>query len=209
MVFLTTALLAVIDAHARAAAPHECCGLLIGTTSGDDITIARAEPTRNAAPEPARRYLIDPEDHFRILRAVRDAERARPACAPEATNAPAGSTGSAALESSDASETASPPAAAEHAADVTAAAIDAAASPRASRPAPPASQETAGFAIVGGYHSHPASSPIPSPTDLAEALPHFLYLIVTPRPDGAGGCDVRAWQLIAGNFQEAAIVVLP
>jgi proteasome lid subunit RPN8/RPN11 len=100
----------------------------------------------NIAPEPTR-YLIDPTDHFRILRETRHT----------------------------------------------------------------------GLTIVGAYHSHPASQPIPSPTDLAEALPNFVYLIATPRAGGSGS-DVRAWCLddgtdpvtpANGNFRELSIVLLP
>jgi proteasome lid subunit RPN8/RPN11 len=63
-----TALEAIV-AHARDAAPEECCGLLLGR--GDEIVAAvRA---RNAADTPASRFLIDPKDHFG---ARRDARRA-------------------------------------------------------------------------------------------------------------------------------------
>ena len=55
-----------ILAHARAEAPRECCGLLVGTsTRVERITRAhnlRASPTR---------YLIDPADHFAAIRAAR------------------------------------------------------------------------------------------------------------------------------------------
>ncbi|MEX1130130.1 MAG: M67 family metallopeptidase [Vicinamibacterales bacterium] len=38
----------------------------------------------------------------------------------------------------------------------------------------------AGLAVVGGYHSHPRSIPVPSVTDIAEATdPEFLYVIVS------------------------------
>jgi len=36
-----------------------------------------------------------------------------------------------------------------------------------------------GLTVLGAYHSHPHSVPVPSPTDLAEGLPNFLYLIAT------------------------------
>jgi proteasome lid subunit RPN8/RPN11 len=37
-----------------------------------------------------------------------------------------------------------------------------------------------GFEVLGFYHSHPRSSPAPSPTDQAEAsYRHHLYLIVS------------------------------
>ena len=55
-----------IVSHARATAPAECCGLLLG--HGDTITEAR--PARNIADDTFRRYLIDPADH---LAAIRDA----------------------------------------------------------------------------------------------------------------------------------------
>jgi proteasome lid subunit RPN8/RPN11 len=48
-----------VIAHAREAAPAECCGLLVGR--GDEIVAAvRA---RNIASEPTR-FLIDPHDHI-------------------------------------------------------------------------------------------------------------------------------------------------
>ena len=60
---------AAILAHARAEAPRECCGLLIGAAG----EIVDAVAAANLASNPATRYLIDPRDH---LRAIRDA-RAR------------------------------------------------------------------------------------------------------------------------------------
>jgi len=42
-----------------------------------------------------------------------------------------------------------------------------------------------GLAVVGAYHSHPASPPEPSPRDLADAWPDFLYVIVSLAPGGA------------------------
>ena len=59
---------AALIAHAAAAAPEECCGLLLG----DGDTIRDSAPARNIADEPVRRYLIDPVDH---LAAIRDARR--------------------------------------------------------------------------------------------------------------------------------------
>jgi proteasome lid subunit RPN8/RPN11 len=54
-------------ARAIAAAPHECCGLLVGS----DDEIVEAAPARNAADDPATRFLIDPADHVAALRAAR------------------------------------------------------------------------------------------------------------------------------------------
>jgi proteasome lid subunit RPN8/RPN11 len=48
-----------IVAHARDAAPAECCGLLVGR-SGE---IVDATPTRNIA-EGVSRFVIDPKDHI-------------------------------------------------------------------------------------------------------------------------------------------------
>ncbi len=56
--------------HARDAAPGECCGLLLGR--GEEIVDAfRA---RNVADDPARRFVIDPADHFAGRRAARSRE---------------------------------------------------------------------------------------------------------------------------------------
>jgi proteasome lid subunit RPN8/RPN11 len=57
-----------IVAHARAAAPDECCGMLIGLADRVDA----AAPARNIADRPATRFLIDPKAH---LDALRDARR--------------------------------------------------------------------------------------------------------------------------------------
>jgi proteasome lid subunit RPN8/RPN11 len=56
-----------ILAHARASAPEECCGLLIG----DARSIVRVHPARNISPAPRRRYLVSPADHFAAIRAAR------------------------------------------------------------------------------------------------------------------------------------------
>jgi desampylase len=53
--------------HAESAAPFECCGLLLGTSD----TIIEAVPVPNAANDPRRRYLIDPRDHFAVVRQAR------------------------------------------------------------------------------------------------------------------------------------------
>jgi proteasome lid subunit RPN8/RPN11 len=47
-------------AHAREAAPEECCGVLLGR--GDAIVEARR--ARNAATSAETRFLIDPKDHI-------------------------------------------------------------------------------------------------------------------------------------------------
>jgi proteasome lid subunit RPN8/RPN11 len=59
--------LEAIANHARREAPHECCGLLIGR----DDRIERAEPVRNRAGDPQRRYEIDPSDFLAVVKRLR------------------------------------------------------------------------------------------------------------------------------------------
>ncbi len=61
----------------------------------------------------------------------------------------------------------------------------------------------AALEVVGAYHSHPHSAAAPSPTDLAGAFGGFLYVIVgmAARP-----AEVRAFELVDGNFQEVELV---
>jgi proteasome lid subunit RPN8/RPN11 len=56
-----------IISHATETAPAECCGLLLGRCT----SIVEARPTRNAAGNPIRNYLIDPHEHFTIIREAR------------------------------------------------------------------------------------------------------------------------------------------
>jgi proteasome lid subunit RPN8/RPN11 len=62
-----------------------------------------------------------------------------------------------------------------------------------------------GLEIVGAYHSHPSSAPIPSPTDRDEAWEAFLYVIVSLTLPSDGE-QVRGWQLVDGNFHEVQLV---
>lgn len=59
-----------IVAHARREAPNECCGLLVGAAN----VVERAVPTGNAAASPTR-YLVDPAEHFALIRELRGTER--------------------------------------------------------------------------------------------------------------------------------------
>jgi proteasome lid subunit RPN8/RPN11 len=58
--------LEAIVAHARAEAPAECCGMLIGRGAAIDEAVR----AKNLAADPAR-FLIDPKDHIGARRAVR------------------------------------------------------------------------------------------------------------------------------------------
>jgi proteasome lid subunit RPN8/RPN11 len=55
-----------VIAHAREAAPAECCGVLVGTP-GEIVSAVRAA---NLARNPSR-FLIDPKDHIRARRDAR------------------------------------------------------------------------------------------------------------------------------------------
>jgi proteasome lid subunit RPN8/RPN11 len=58
--------------------------------------------------------------------------------------------------------------------------------------------------IVGVYHSHPSSDPVPSPTDLKEAhYPDWIYAIVSLR---ARRADVRAFQIRGKSGREVRIL---
>ena len=67
---LSGALRAQIEREARAAFPHECCGLLEGAHDGDAIRITALHPARNLAAE-SDRFEIDPADHFAAIRTAR------------------------------------------------------------------------------------------------------------------------------------------
>jgi [CysO sulfur-carrier protein]-S-L-cysteine hydrolase len=58
--------LAAVIAHARADAPRECCGLLLGNPG----SVSEAVAARNIAAA-ATRFLVDPQDHIDTLRAAR------------------------------------------------------------------------------------------------------------------------------------------
>jgi [CysO sulfur-carrier protein]-S-L-cysteine hydrolase len=62
--------LAAVAAHAREEAPHECCGLLVGTRA----LVDEAVRTRNLDPRPSR-YRIDPREHVRLIRTLRGTTR--------------------------------------------------------------------------------------------------------------------------------------
>jgi proteasome lid subunit RPN8/RPN11 len=70
-VYVEREALAAIVAHARAEAPRECCGLLVG--AGGRIVEAVALP--NVDPAPERRFQVDPRDHINLRRSLRGGAR--------------------------------------------------------------------------------------------------------------------------------------
>jgi proteasome lid subunit RPN8/RPN11 len=65
-----------------------------------------------------------------------------------------------------------------------------------------------GLRVIGAYHSHPHSPPVPSETDLAEALDtELLHIIASPAaPEGFD--KIRGFRLKDGNFREVRLVVV-
>jgi proteasome lid subunit RPN8/RPN11 len=57
------------------------------------------------------------------------------------------------------------------------------------------------LAVIGVYHSHPRSSPEPSPTDWEQAFEDFLYVIAGPV--GNEPMAIRGYQLTGGRFAHA------
>jgi [CysO sulfur-carrier protein]-S-L-cysteine hydrolase len=61
--------------------------------------------------------------------------------------------------------------------------------------------------VIGAYHSHPSSPPVPSTTDLLESVPgEFLYLIFGR--DDTGIPTARAWRIAHGNFEPVPLVTV-
>jgi proteasome lid subunit RPN8/RPN11 len=61
-----------------------------------------------------------------------------------------------------------------------------------------------GFEVVGFYHSHPRTSPVPSSYDVERAYyPEAIYVIVgvEPRP------SVRAYRIADGRVDEVAVKI--
>ncbi len=70
-VTLPAAVRADLIAHARADAPNECCGLLIGGGGVIDGCVR----ARNLHPAPATRYILDPAIHIATRRQLRGTGR--------------------------------------------------------------------------------------------------------------------------------------
>ncbi len=66
-------------------------------------------------------------------------------------------------------------------------------------------EEDGGSRVIGFYHSHPDSLPVPSETDRKMAWPWYYYLIV--RVVAGEAEDARAWELDveSGRFAERPV----
>lgn len=137
MIQLKESQVKLIRAEARAAAPGECCGLLLGRRVEDKVVVDEVRPCRNLmAADRSDRFEIDPQERFDAMR---------------------------------------------HA-------------------------KSMGRAIVGHYHSHPASPALPSATDRSMMYePELVWLI-------AGGDGViTAWRpnLEKQDFDAIDLVIQP
>jgi proteasome lid subunit RPN8/RPN11 len=63
-----------IAAHARAAFPNECCGLIEGRREGGTAPASAIHPVRNLATEPDR-FELDPAEQFQLMRELRGTGR--------------------------------------------------------------------------------------------------------------------------------------
>lgn len=63
-----------------------------------------------------------------------------------------------------------------------------------------AAHGTPGLAVVGVYHSHPRSSPEPSPTDWEQAFEEFLFVIAGP-VEAETPMEIRGYRLTGGRFE--------
>lgn len=67
-----------------------------------------------------------------------------------------------------------------------------------------------GLTVVGAYHSHPSSPPVPSDTDAEEATyPEYLYLIVSPGGDQGVRGETRGYRLVEGRLRPVALAAIP
>lgn len=65
-----------------------------------------------------------------------------------------------------------------------------------------------GTSVVGFYHSHPHSAPVPSARDLSESsYPDVLYVITGMALAPAGGIETRAFVLHDDGYEEVELAV--
>src|SRR5215467_16339807 len=72
---LSDELAAEILVAAARAYPNECCGLIEGTKTEHGWRALAVQEAANLSPEPLRRFLIDPQVQFDLLRKLRGTER--------------------------------------------------------------------------------------------------------------------------------------
>ena len=129
---LAAAVRAGLLAHARAEAPRECCGLLVGRGLAVDEYVRGVNVEADS-----RRYQLDPSIHIATRRRLRGGERT----------------------------------------------------------------------IVGAYHSHPHSAPVPSASDRAEAYySEFVWVIVSlavPEEEAIAAFRLRHDRVIAVPIETA------
>jgi len=68
-----------------------------------------------------------------------------------------------------------------------------------------AAHGTAGLAVVGVYHSHPRSTPEPSPTDREQAFEEFLY-VIAGHVETEAPMEIRGYRLSDGRFAPEALI---
>jgi proteasome lid subunit RPN8/RPN11 len=71
---LSKALRGQFAAEARAAFPHECCGLIEGVREGGSVRALALRPTANFSENPDS-FEIDPTAHLRLMRELRGSGR--------------------------------------------------------------------------------------------------------------------------------------
>lgn len=69
---LSRALLAEALAHARAGAPEEVCGVLVGRREKEERGVLRIAPTTNVNADPRAEYTIAPDELLRIALAAEE-----------------------------------------------------------------------------------------------------------------------------------------
>jgi proteasome lid subunit RPN8/RPN11 len=70
---LSAAQEAALKAAAESAAPRECCGLLVGH-GRERVTVTEVVAAANIAEDAARRFMIDPQVQFDVMRRLRGSE---------------------------------------------------------------------------------------------------------------------------------------
>jgi proteasome lid subunit RPN8/RPN11 len=72
--YLSGELAAEMLGAAARAFPLECCGLIEGIRTEDSWRVTALHEVANMAEDPARRFLIDPQRQFNLMRALRSSE---------------------------------------------------------------------------------------------------------------------------------------